>query len=45
VYREPLSLDAAVEQLRRGSGSQFRPELVRAFLTMIDRDGVRLNAD
>jgi putative nucleotidyltransferase with HDIG domain len=45
VYRKPLSLDQAVEQLRRGSGSQFRPELVQAFLTMIDRDGVRLNAD
>ena len=44
VYRKPLSLDQAVDQLRRGSGTQFRPEVVQAFLTMIDRDGVRLNA-
>ena len=45
VYREPLSLDDAIDQLRRGSGTQFKPDVVQAFLTMIDRDGVRLNAE
>lgn len=44
LYRKPLSLDQAIDQLRRGSGTQFHPDVVQAFVTMIDRDGVRLNA-
>ena len=42
VYREPLSLDDAIDQLRRGAGSQFSPDVVRAFLRMIERDGVHI---
>lgn len=43
TYREPKTLDAAIDELRRGSGSQFDPTVVKAFLTMIDRDGVKTN--
>lgn len=43
-YREPKSLDEAVDELRRGSGTQFHPKVVKAFLTMLERDGIRLNA-
>jgi len=41
-YRQPLSLDQAMDELRRGVGTQFRPEVVKAFLRMIDREGVHL---
>ncbi len=35
-YRpEPLSLDAAVEELRRGAGTQFDPALVERFAALI----------
>ncbi|MEN6355732.1 MAG: HD domain-containing phosphohydrolase [Armatimonadota bacterium] len=44
TYREPKTLDAAIDELRRGAGSQFHPMVVKAFLTMIDRDGVKTNA-
>ena len=30
-YREPISGEEAVEELRRGAGTQFDPELVRTF--------------
>jgi HD-GYP domain-containing protein (c-di-GMP phosphodiesterase class II) len=32
VYREPLSHEAAVEELHRCSGSQFDPSIVAAFV-------------
>ena len=35
VYREALSQDAAFAELRRFAGSQFDPELVEDFITMI----------
>lgn len=41
-YREPLSLDQAMDELRRGAGTQFRPEVVKAFLRMIHREGVHI---
>lgn len=44
LYREPKTLDGAIDELRRGAGSQFHPEVVKAFLTMVGRDGIRLNA-
>ncbi|HEX6457231.1 MAG TPA: HD domain-containing phosphohydrolase [Solirubrobacterales bacterium] len=34
-YRSPLSSDGAVEELRRGAGSQFDPELVRTFVEKV----------
>ena len=43
-YREPRTLDDAVDELRRGAGSQFHPRVVKAFLSMVERDGIRLNA-
>lgn len=43
TYREPKSLDEAIEELRRGAGSQFEPRVVKAFLTMIERDGISAN--
>lgn len=43
IYREPKTLDEAVDELRRGAGSQFHPEVVKAFLAMVERDGVHLN--
>ena len=43
TYREPKSLDEAMEELRRGTGSQFNPKVVKAFFTMVARDGIRLN--
>jgi|YelNatPaOPRAMG01_1025707.scaffolds.fasta_scaffold20929_1 putative nucleotidyltransferase with HDIG domain len=42
TYREPLSIDEALDEIRRGAGTQFEPEIVKAFLRMVDRDGVRL---
>ena len=44
TYREPKSLGGAVDELRRGAGSQFHPDVVKAFLAMMDRDGVHLDA-
>lgn len=41
TYREPKPLDEAIEELRRGAGTQFDPRVVKAFLTMVDRDGIR----
>lgn len=40
TYREPLSFDQAVDELRRGVGSQFSPDVVKAFLQMADREGI-----
>lgn len=36
VYRAPLSKDAASAELRKFSGTQFHPEVVDAFLKMIE---------
>lgn len=32
VYREPAAAEAAMEEIRRGSGRQFDPEVVKAFM-------------
>lgn len=42
TYREPKTLDQAIDELRRGAGSQFHPRVVKAFLAMVERDGVHL---
>ena len=39
-YREPLSFEQAVDELRRGAGSQFSPVVVKAFLAMSDREEI-----
>jgi HD-GYP domain-containing protein (c-di-GMP phosphodiesterase class II) len=36
-YREPLSFEEALEELKKGSGSQFDPEIVDIFLSMEER--------
>ncbi|MCL5104439.1 MAG: HD domain-containing protein [Armatimonadetes bacterium] len=43
TYRQPKSMDAAIDELRRGAGSQFHPKVVKAFLSMIERDGLHYN--
>lgn len=43
IYREPKTLDQAIDELRRGSGTQFHPRVVKAFLAMVERDGIHLN--
>lgn len=35
TYREPISVEGALLELERCSGTQFDPELVRAFTTMV----------
>ena len=37
TYRAAVGRDAAIDELRRGAGSQFDPEVVRAFLTVAER--------
>ena len=37
-YRSGLSLETAVEELKKGSGKQFDPEVVNVFLTCCQRD-------
>ena len=44
TYRKPKSLDEAINELRRGAGSQFHPQVVKAFLSMVEREGIHLNA-
>lgn len=44
VFRVPKTLEEAIDELRRGAGSQFHPNVVKAFLAMVARDGVHLNA-
>jgi HD-GYP domain-containing protein (c-di-GMP phosphodiesterase class II) len=41
-HREPISADAAVDELKKGAGTQFDPEIVAAFietLAQIHREG------
>ncbi|MCX6345629.1 MAG: HD domain-containing protein [Armatimonadetes bacterium] len=44
TYREPKSLEDAIEELNRGAGSQFHPQVVKAFLVMIERERIGQNA-
>ena len=38
AYKAAQSIDFAVSELRRCSGSQFRPDVVEAFIRVIERD-------
>ncbi|MEW6609259.1 MAG: GAF domain-containing protein [bacterium] len=37
-YRKALPLDVAINELKKGSGSQFHPGVVRAFLKIVERE-------
>jgi putative nucleotidyltransferase with HDIG domain len=38
IYRKPLTLDQAIDQLRYGAGTQFNPRVVRAFQKVMVRE-------
>ena len=45
-YRDPLPLDVAVEEIRRGANTQFDPKLAMLFIQLIeDKEIVILNDD
>lgn len=39
-YRDRMPLDEAVLELKRGSGTQFAPEVVEIFLRLLEKNGV-----
>lgn len=39
IFREPKSIDEAIDELVHGSGTQFHPTVVSAFLRMVEREG------
>jgi HD-GYP domain-containing protein (c-di-GMP phosphodiesterase class II) len=41
-YRAARRINEAVDELRKGAGSQFDPVLVEAFIAALQRDGWRL---
>lgn len=43
-YRARRSVEDAVEELRRGNGTQFDPKVVEAFLTCIERGQITITA-
>ena len=40
-YRKAMPIDAAIEELKRNSGTQFDPMVVEAFLRILARDGAQ----
>jgi HD-GYP domain-containing protein (c-di-GMP phosphodiesterase class II) len=39
-YRKAMEAPRAIEELRRGAGSQFDPDIVDAFLAVLEQEGV-----
>jgi diguanylate cyclase (GGDEF)-like protein/putative nucleotidyltransferase with HDIG domain len=44
IYRPAIGEKPAREELERGSGSQFDPDVVSAFIRVLDREGVEITA-
>ncbi len=42
AYRKATRISEAVDELRRGAGTQFDPKIVDAFIVALDRDGWQL---
>lgn len=38
VYRQPLTLDQAMDQIRYGAGTQFDPRVVKAFMQVMEME-------
>jgi putative nucleotidyltransferase with HDIG domain len=38
IYREPMTVDQAMDQVRYGAGQQFDPRVVKAFMQVMDRE-------
>ena len=45
LYQSRISLDNALAQIRNGSGTQFDPEIVETFISMIESTGSDAFAD
>ncbi len=43
VYRERMSFEDAIAEIKRNSGTQFDPELVEVFLSLFDEKGEPFN--
>jgi ribonuclease P protein subunit RPR2 len=43
-YRAAMPIEQALEQIREGAGSQFDPEVAKAFLELADDGGLQLHA-
>ena len=41
-YNKPRTVQEALEELRRGAGTQFNPQYVEAFVRMMEREGPHL---
>nr|WP_158442852.1 hypothetical protein [Pelosinus sp. UFO1] len=39
-YREAMSVEEALKELQRGAGTQFKSEVVEAFIQLIKSNGV-----
>jgi HD-GYP domain-containing protein (c-di-GMP phosphodiesterase class II) len=44
-YRSAMPLEEALGEIRRGAGSQFDPEVARAFLRLVDEGALKLGSD
>ncbi|MBD3296799.1 MAG: HD domain-containing protein [Candidatus Omnitrophica bacterium] len=40
-YRRALSISAAIKEVKKNSGTQFDPEVVKAFVTAVNRKNIR----
>src|SRR3712207_5188474 len=45
VYKEPFSVDQARTELQRCAGTQFDPEIVEAFLRVLERGDLHVDPD